>query len=113
MKHTIRKTKTMNNSKTSRGFRIAEFEDTYGNKCSLQESSSAMEAKIWLGVNEANPQIMVSEAKKHGLEPEGDCGWMKYPVPKEVLMNTRMHLNQKQVRELLPYLQKFADTGEL
>jgi Holliday junction resolvase len=27
--------------------------------------------------------------------------------------NNRMHLTQEQVRDLLPFLQKFAETGEL
>jgi len=103
----------MNDTKTQRGFDITEFEDTYGAKCSLQKSSSAMEDKIWLGVNDADPKIMVSKAKEHGLEPQGDCGWMRYHVPESVLMNTRMHLNREQVAELLPYLQRFVETGEL
>lgn len=36
---------------TQRGFVIAEFQDVYGNKCSLQKSSSAMEDRIWFGVH--------------------------------------------------------------
>ncbi len=38
--------------KTERGFAIVPFIDTYGESCSLQKSSSAMEDKIWLGVDE-------------------------------------------------------------
>ena len=103
----------MNETKTQRGFEITEFEDTYGAKCSLQMSSSAMEDKVWFGVNDADPKIMVSKAKEHGLEPQGDSGWMKYPVPEDVLLNTRMHLNREQVEELLPYLKRFVETGNL
>ncbi len=99
--------------KTGRGFNLAEFEDTYGAKCSLQKSSSAMEDKIWLGVNDADPKIMVSKARKYGLEPQGENGWMPYPIPEEVLLNTRMHLNREQVAALLPYLQRFVETGEI
>ena len=103
----------MEDSKTQRGFNYTEFTDSYGAKCSLQMSSSAMEEKIWLGVNNAEPKIMVSKAKEYGLEPVGINGWMEYPVPKDVLMNTRMHLNRKQVKELLPYLTRFVETGVL
>lgn len=103
----------MNNTKTQRGFEIIEFEDTYGAKCSLQMSSSAMERKVWFGVNDADPKIMVSKAKEHGLEPQGNSGWMKYPIPEDVLLNTRMHLNREQVKELLPYLKRFVETGSL
>ena len=35
---------------------------------SLQASSSAMEPKIWFGVNDAEPQIMASQAAQHGIE---------------------------------------------
>lgn len=37
---------------TNRGFHVAEFADHNGVKCSLQESSLATEACIWLGCNE-------------------------------------------------------------
>jgi hypothetical protein len=103
----------MIDSKTSRGFEITEFLDTYGAKCSLQMSSSAVEDKIWFGVNDANPKILVSKAKEHGLKPQCENGWMTYPIPEDVLLNTRMHLNREQVAELLPYLQRFVETGNL
>ncbi|MGH1338334.1 MAG: hypothetical protein ACRBFS_19585 [Aureispira sp.] len=103
----------MKDRKTQRGFEITEFEDTYGAKCSLQASSCAMEGKIWFGVNDADPKIRTSKAKKYGLEPQGNDGWMQYPLPKDVLLNTRMHLNREQVSELLPYLKRFAETGYL
>jgi len=81
-------------TKTQRGFEITEFEDTYGAKCSLQMSSSAMENKIWFGVNDADPQIMASLAHQHGIEVKGEVsGWVEYPIPNEVSLNTRMHLN--------------------
>jgi hypothetical protein len=38
---------------------------------------------------------------------------MPYPIPKEVLLSTRMHLNREQVKEIIPILQKFVDTGDL
>lgn len=103
----------MKNTKTNRGLRITEFEDTYGANCSLQMSSSASEDRVWFGVNDANPKIMNSKAKEHGLEPQDSNGWMPYPVPEDVLLNTRMHLNREQVAELLPYLKRFVETGNI
>jgi len=35
--------------KTERGFVVAHFRDRYGEECSIQESSLAEEAAIWLG----------------------------------------------------------------
>ncbi len=62
------------------------FEDDYKQKCSLQKSNSALENKLWFGVD-----------KDINGKP----------------VNARMHLTQEQLKGLLPYLQKFADTGEL
>lgn len=109
------KEKTMN--KTQRGFNIEEFTDLYGAKCSLQKSSLATEDAIWLGVNNADPKIMSSDAIRMGLKErtftEEDNGWTSYDIPEEVLMTTRMHLSREQVKELLPILKKFVKTGEL
>jgi hypothetical protein len=99
--------------KTERGFAISEFTDRYGAKCSLQESSLATENAIWFGVDDANPQIMASDAKRLGIPTDANSGWIKYEIPKEVSLSTRMHLTQDMVKELLPTLQKFAETGEL
>lgn len=38
---------------------------------------------------------------------------MPYPIPEAVSLHTRMHLSRDQVRDLLPALQHFVDTGEL
>lgn len=70
---------------TERGFLYGKFTDRFGSKCSLQESSLATEAAVWLGVDTA------FDGK--------EC--------------TRMHLTQDMVRDLLPALQHFAKTGEL
>ena len=100
-------------SKTQRGFRTGTFVDRYGEQCSIQKSSLATEDAIWLGIDDANPQIMCSQAHEVGLKPTADCGWMKYPVPHQVMMSTRMHLTKKEVKMLLPILQKFVETGEI
>jgi endoglucanase Acf2 len=103
----------MEKKETNRGFGYYEFQDTYGLKCSLQESSSAMEPKIWLGPDDANPQIMASDAPKYGIFLENNVGWVPYPIPSEVLLHTRMHLNQEQAKELIDRLQYFVDNGHL
>ena len=93
--------------KTSRGYNIIEFTDRYGEKCSIQDSSLATEAAIWFGVDDPNPQIMASQT------PKGGTGWVDFPIPKDVSISTRMHLTQEQVRDLLPTLQRFAETGTI
>ena len=103
---------------TSRGFEIIEFEDRYGHKCSLQQSSLAEVERpgwsaVWLGVNDAEPKIMKSDAAKHGLElPPGEVsGWMPFPVPDDVQFTTRMHLSHEQVKALIVSLQRWVDSG--
>ena len=103
--------------KTERGFGFIEFKDKYNIQCSIQKSSLATEDAIWFGVDDAEPRIMSSDAIRLGLKKreysENDNGWCGYNLPDEVLINTRMHLTQKQVKELLPILQNFVETGEL
>lgn len=70
---------------TDRGFKRADFKDKYGSKCSIQESSIASEACIWLGVQE----------DFNGKE------------------SARMHLTIDQAGALIPLLQHFVSTGYL
>lgn len=70
------------------GFLRADFIDANGDACSIQESSSATEPLLWLGQNSGTHH------------PTGKC-------------LARMHLSQEHVRELLPLLQRFAETGAL
>jgi len=91
---------------TSRGFAFIEFTDRYGVACSIQKSSIATEDCIWFG------------AKEIGLKHfKAFKGWTdidtSYRIAEHWSANTRMHLSRDQVRELLPILQHFADTGEL
>lgn len=76
---------------TPRGFARADFVDSNGESCSLQESSLATEAHIWLGCNNNAPVHHVTN------EP----------------LSPRMHLSQADVQALLPHLQRFAETGYL
>lgn len=89
-------------TKTNRGFSSIEFEDIYNSKCSIQKSSLATEEAIWFGIDDADPKI---------LKP--GSGWQSFEIPKEVLLTTRMHLTQKQVKKLLPILTKFGETGNI
>lgn len=107
----------MDLEKTQRGFAIGNFIDRSNTECSLQKSSLATEDAIWFGVSESKPQIMCSDAIKLGLRErtgtDADWGWCDFEIPKEVFISTRMHLTQDMVKEMLPILQKFAETGEL
>lgn len=92
---------------TDRNFNIVNFKDYYGAKCSIQKSSLATKNCIWFGVDDADPKIMASQTQK------GGTGWVKFHIPNGVSLNTRMHLTQQQIKELLPFLQHFAKTGYL
>lgn len=103
-----KKEMTMPN-RTQRGFRIENFTDSNGVKCSLQVSSAArQEPLVWLGCDEI------------GLKRfRPGYGWMDVTLEEPNLSgivhtaNTRMHLSQSQVRDLLPALQHFAEHGDL
>jgi len=97
----------MKKRKTPRGFDIIEFKDYYGAACSMQKSSLATKDAIWLGVDDADPKILAFHV--NGGKPNG---WVKYDIPDEVNLTTRMHLTRAQVKELLPYLEKFVEAGE-
>lgn len=87
---------------TDRGFPLISFEDQYGEICSLQVSSLMGEqSSCWLGVT--TPTIQVMAPGK---------GWQPVKLPEGAVVNSRMHLNQDQVRALLPHLQAFANSGE-
>lgn len=62
------------------------------------------EGMIWLGCNKADPRYCV---KGQGWLPL--AGWDE----SSMVANTRMHLTQSQVRDLLPALQYFAEHGYL
>lgn len=87
---------------TKRGFGRIDFKDRYDIECSIQESSLATEDAIWFGCNSHNAQVLIPGK-----------GWVKFDLPEESVCTTRMHLTQEQVAELLPYLQRFVETGEI
>ena len=102
---------------TNRGFGKIIFTDRNNQECSIQ-CSSAIDfdtddgldnpgsSMLWLGVNDADPQIMTYDAKRMGLDTRGETnGWIKYDIPDEVVMSTRMHLTRGQVEVLFEDLQ--------
>lgn len=107
----------MKRKRTQRGFEYYEFKDQYGAKCSLQKSNLATADAIWLGIDDADPKIMSSDAIRMGLKErtytEADNGWTPFEIPKEVLLSTRMHLTRSQVKKLLPVLEYFVKTGDI
>lgn len=98
---------------TQRGFKTITFKDLYGCGCSIQESSIASVNAIWIGIDDADPQIMAIDAKRYNIHTDETTGWIPYPIPDEVLLSTRMHLSREQVKKLLPILQNFVDSGEI
>jgi hypothetical protein len=94
---------------TNRGFLRGEFKDRNGVSCSLQESSIVdEEGCIWLGCNDIGlkkfePGKGWSDVELQNDPPYGICHQA----------NTRMHLTQTMVAELLPALAYFAAHGTL
>lgn len=95
---------------TNRGFEVIAFKDRYDAQCSIQQSSIATEPCLWLGIDDPEPKIMASIAHKHGIQTDQTTGWVKFPIPDEVAISTRMHLNVETVRGLIPVLQRWVDT---
>jgi hypothetical protein len=101
---------------TARGFEIVEFVDRYGHKCSLQQSSCADSdvpgaSCVWLGPSSAEPIVMASQAASVGVKTNVTEGWVPYPIPEQVSLNTRAHLGEEQVKALIVSLQRWVDTG--
>ena len=108
-----RRKTTIPMTRTQRGFASGKFRDHYGSPCSIQKSSLATIDAIWLGVDDPDPKIMCVDADRLGIPRQAQNGWQPYDIPKEVLVNTRMHLTRKHVKKLLPVLKHFAETGDL
>jgi len=101
--------------RTGRGFPMVEFKDYYDAPCSLQASSLAIyqqpgTSAIWLGCDDATPKVLASEAAKFGIETTETTGWVPYPIPEDVQLTTRMHLDRKQVKALIGHLQTWLDS---
>ena len=101
--------------KSGRGFPLIEFKDHYGTPCSLQASSLALYEQpgisaIWLGCDDAQPRVLATKAASVGVETKETTGWVPYPIPEDVSLTTRMHLNRKQVEALIFHLQTWLDS---
>ena len=81
---------------TNRGFRLLLFKDDYSEDCSLQDSS-LVEPHVWLGIDK--PKML----KGNNL----------VELPNGMVVFARMHLNQKQARQLADELLYFAENGHL
>ncbi len=101
-------------SKNERGFEFVKFNDLYNAECSLQMSSLAHYEKpgtsaVWLGVDDPDPKILASEAASHGIKSIETTGWVTYPIPDNVVLSTRCHLDRDQVEALIKHLQKWLE----
>jgi hypothetical protein len=116
--------------RSGRGFELIEFKDYYGvpGSCSLQQSSIILgetdadwakaykhpgSSGVWFGLNDVAPRIMASKAAAHGVKTTETTGWVPFPVPEDVLFNTRFHLDRNQVESLVAHLQAWLKTGSL
>lgn len=110
------------NTVTGRGFEIVNFQDRYGLACSLQQSSAIGDYEdaldrpgsscVWLGVTDVEARILKSEAEELGIAVEGEVsGWMDYPIPEQVMLCGRMHLDRQQVSGLIARLKRWLKTG--
>jgi hypothetical protein len=90
-----------------RGFKGLRFNDAYRQSCSIQESSVI--PHLWLGIDDADPKVMAKDAHKVGVRTRETTGWVPYPIPKEVVLRTRMHLNRTQAEWLVKQLQNWLD----
>lgn len=91
-------------NKTIKKLAINNFKDDHDQDCILKKSSSSLEDKIWFGVT--NPKLMVYENNS-----KGKC--IVTDMPSTFSVNSKMHLTRSQVKELLPYLENFVNTGNL
>lgn len=73
---------------TQRGFVRGDFTDLYGSQCSIQESSLASQAALWLGVHAPSAAYKETES-------------------------SRMHISQEMATALIPLLRHFVDNGTL
>lgn len=106
---------------THRGFPYIQFNDHYGERCSLQCSSMIGEYEdaferpgsscVWLGIDNPKPEVLASKAASVGVETSETTGWVEYPLPEDVHLSARMHLNREQVAGLISRLQEWLDSG--
>lgn len=89
------------------GSKFALFKDLNEQECSLSVSRIETTRAVYFGVDEPEMKI-----RKRSLT-DGSLKNVDFLPPVELKVSSRMLLTQEQVKELLPMLQKFVDTGEL
>ena len=93
----------MEEQRTARGFPLVEFKDYYNVPCLIQMSSLATEEAIWFGCNSDKLVVFADN-----LGP-----YIEMTMPKNFQVKDRMHLTRDQVAKILPYLQRFVETGNI
>lgn len=97
----------MESSTTGRGFALRTFKDANGVECTIQKSSAWRDEElIWFGAKEIGLQHFKAHKGWNDVE-------LVNTIEEHYVANNRMHLTQSQVKELLPVLMHFAETGEL
>lgn len=107
--------KLANQTSTSLGFPLVEFKDSYDEDCILEASTLAIykqpgTSAIWLGIKETRAEVMCRDAEKLGIKTNQKVGWVDYPIPPQVLVKTRMHLERDKVKALINHLQTWLDS---
>ena len=102
----------------SRGWEYIAFKDRYDHPCSLRVSSLADYAEpgtsaLWIGSDDARPQVMAREAHLVLVKTEDKVGWVPYPIPDNVSLRTRAHLSREQVEALIGHLERWLETGSI
>jgi len=95
--------------KTIRCFAVAEFSDAKGTPCSIQESSGDGPA-IWFGAKQIGLKEFVAN-RVPAWKEISKCD--ESDIRHHHVANNRILLTQEIVKELLPILQRFAETGNL
>lgn len=93
-----------------RGFRFITFRDAYDEVCSMQESSADGKF-LWLGQDKVTPKILASKAATVGVITDETTGWVEVPVSPDVMLASRMHLHEEQVRSIVSHLTAWLLTG--
>jgi hypothetical protein len=87
----------MERKETNRGFYYYEFEAKDGTKCSIQESSNAMEKCIWLGADDIGLKKFIPHQGWEDVELEQD-----HPYGIIHVANNRVQLNQESKTDSTP-----------
>ncbi len=101
---------------TNRGFEIIRFTDRSATACHLQQSSLADHMQpgssaVWIGCDNPEPKVTARDAARLGVATDQSTGWVRYPLPEEVLVNTAVHLDREQVANLIASLTRWLKKG--